>query len=196
MAKTEKNSERDQLISGHRYDGIREYDNPMPGWWVWIFIGGIVFSIYYVIAFYGFDAIDSYTDDLNQSLTELQQVRDAHAAENPSTIDEATLASLVDSPESVAQGATLYSQQCAVCHGAQGQGVIGPNLTDNYFIHGSTNVDMYNIISVGVLDKGMPPWDGVYTENERAQLVAFILSLYGTNPAGAKAPQGEEAPQG
>ncbi len=188
--------DHDKLIAGHRYDGIREYDNPMPGWWIWLFIGGIVFGIFYVIAMYGFDAIDSYTDDLEQSVAKLQAVRDASSPTGSGgELDEATLLSMIADAD-VAAGATLFAQQCAVCHGAEGQGVIGPNLTDNYYIHGSSDVETYNVITEGVLDKGMPPWEAVYTEVERAQLVAFINSIVGSNPAGAKAAEGTLAEAG
>ena len=80
---------------------------------------------------------------------------------------------------------------CAACHGAEGQGLIGPNLTDAYWIHGNTNVDIFNVISNGVVEKGMAAWEAVYTPEQRAELVAFIKSIQGTNPTDAKAPEGE-----
>ena len=87
--------------------------------------------------------------------------------------------------------ATLYQANCMPCHGAAGEGGIGPNLTDAYWIHGSTHLSMFEIVTDGVLEKGMTPWGSILSVEERAQIVAFVASLQGTNPPNAKAPQGE-----
>jgi len=182
----------DRLIKGHKYDGIQEYDNPMPGWWLWLFWGTIIFSVVYVLGVHAFDFIDTYEDDLSESLADLNEIRHAYAEANPTLqIDEAALAEVVGNPDMVAAGAEHYAAQCAACHGDQGQGLIGPNLTDAYWIHGATNMDLYTVISEGVVTQGMPPWEGVYSAEERAELVAFVKSLEGTNPPAAKEPQGE-----
>ncbi|MCB0719243.1 MAG: c-type cytochrome [Bacteroidetes bacterium] len=183
---------QDVLIADHRYDGIREYDNPMPFWWSAIFWATIVFSLVYYVGFFFMDFVDDYQDDLNQSMSDLEAVRAAWEKEHPQiTIDEASLAAVADDPSKVEEGKALFVAQCAACHGPEGQGLIGPNMTDQYWIHGGTNVDIYNTITNGVLDKGMPPWEAVYTVDQRASLVAFIRSIQGTNPAGAKEPQGD-----
>jgi cytochrome c oxidase cbb3-type subunit 3 len=91
----------------------------------------------------------------------------------------------------VAAGGEMYQAVCAACHGDQGQGVIGPNLTDPYWIHGGTTVDIFTVISDGILSAGMPAWSAQYSPEERAQITAFVASLEGTDPPGAKAPQGE-----
>lgn len=182
----------DRLIKGHKYDGIQEYDNPMPGWWLWMFWGSIVFAIFYVLGITVFDYVDTYEDDLSESLSELNEIRHAYAEANPTLqIDEATLAELVANPDMIAAGAEHYALQCAACHGDQGQGLIGPNLTDAYWIHGADNLNVYQVISEGVVTQGMPPWEAVYSPEERAELVAFVQSLKGTNPPGAKEPQGD-----
>ena len=89
-------------------------------------------------------------------------------------------------------GSANYATVCAACHGEAGQGLIGPNLTDEYWIKGNTNVDIYTVISKGSLEKGMPPWEGSFSPEQRAELVAFVRSLQGTNPPDAKAPEGEK----
>ena len=189
---TESEARRDQEISGHRYDGIREYDNPMPGWWLWLFWATIVFGIVYFLGINVFGFVDSYADDLEQSMAELQQIRDDYKAANPSAaIDSAALAAAVADPARVTAGADLYAAQCAVCHGPQGQGLIGPNMTDAYWIHGGSNMDIYRVISEGVGAKGMPPWEAIYTADERASITAYVRSLVGTNPPNAKEAQGE-----
>lgn len=184
--------QRDKEIVGHRYDGIREYDNPMPGWWLWLFWGTIVFSVVYFLGINVFGFVDTYADDLDESLADLQRIRDEYAAANPAVaIDSVSLAAAVTDPARISEGASLYAAQCAACHGPQGQGLIGPNLADEYWIHGGSNVDFYQVISAGVVEKGMPPWEAVYTAEERGSLVAFVRSLVGTEPPNPKEPQGE-----
>lgn len=181
-----------RIIKGHKYDGIKEYDNPMPGWWVWIFIGSVVFAVvYYVgITFMGF--VDTYEDDLAASQEELETIRANYAAANPVfQVDEASLETYVGDAAQVTAGGVLYTANCAVCHGQAGEGVIGPNLTDNYWIHDASNVGIYEVITNGVLDKGMTPWGDILSPEERGQLVAFVRSLVGTNPPNPKDPQGE-----
>ena len=182
----------DEVIKGHKYDGIKEYDNPMPSWWVWLFVLTVVFSVIYVAGIEIFGFIDTYTEDLAESRQELQLVRDAYAAANPVfEADEATLARYAEDPSMAEAGAANYAAVCAACHGDAGQGLIGPNLTDEYWIHGGTNADIYRILAVGVPEKGMPGWEGSLSPEERAQLVALIRSFEGTSPPGAKEPQGE-----
>jgi cytochrome c oxidase cbb3-type subunit 3 len=182
----------DQVIQGHKYDGIKEYDNPMPGWWVWLFYVCIVFAVVYFVGITFFDFVDTYEDDLAQSQAELELIREAYAEANPSfTPDAASLAALADDPAAVEAGAATYAAVCAACHGAEAQGVIGPNLTDDYWLHGGSNMAIFEILKTGVTAKGMPAWESNLSAEERAQLVAFIRSVQGTEPAGAKEPQGE-----
>ncbi len=189
---TQPQGQADAPMQGHSYDGIQEYDNPMPGWWVWIFWATVLFAPFYLLGVHVFGYIDTYQEDLAESQQELMQIREAYAEANPSfEIDEASLQQYVEDPAMAAAGAQIFATNCASCHGAEGQGLIGPNLTDKYWIHGNTNVDIFNVITKGVLDKGMPPWEAILTAEQRAQLVAFIRSLEGTNPPGAKEPQGE-----
>lgn len=182
----------DAIIRGHNYDGIKEYDNPMPGWWVWIFVLSVIFAPIYVLGVHVFGFLDSYEDDLAQGREELQVMRHAYAEANPdAAVDASSLDELVANPEMVEAGAAHFAAQCAACHGMQGQGLIGPNLTDNYWIHGAANSAIFDVITKGVLEKGMPPWEAVFSPEERAELVAFIKSIQGTNPPNPKAPEGE-----
>ena len=134
----------DQLIQGHRYDGIKEYDNPMPGWWVWLLWVCVAYSVVYFVGITWFDFVDSYEDDLAQSQEALEMQRTAYAKANPSfQPTPANLATFVENADRVAAGEATYQSLCASCHGDKGQGVIGPNLTDNYWIHGGSNTDIY-----------------------------------------------------
>ena len=182
----------DNVIQGHQYDGIKEYDNPMPGWWIWLFIGTVGFAIFYVLGIQVFGYINTYENDLEASLTELETIRTNYAAEQPAfSVDEANLEAYVNDPAKVEAGGVHFAAQCAACHGAEGQGLIGPNLTDSYWVKGGENVDIYTIITQGSLEKGMPPWDVMYTPEQRAELVAFVRSLEGTSPPNPKAAEGE-----
>lgn len=183
---------RDQVIEGHRYDGIKEYDNPMPGWWVWLFWVTVAFAPLYVAGLHLFDFVDTYEEDLAESQADLQQIRAAYAEANPSAaVSEETLARFIGDSEMIEAGAATYTANCAACHGQEGGGLIGPNLTDAYWMHGGTTLDVYRVIAEGVLEKGMPAWRSVLSSEQMAQLVAYVESLEGTDPEGAKEPQGE-----
>lgn len=182
----------DRVIAGHTYDGIKEYDNPMPGWWVWTFVATVIFSVFYFVGIEYFGWVDTYEDDLEQSLAELQVIREAYAAHNPSfEVDEASLATYLDDASAIDAGRSAFTTYCAACHGAEGQGTIGPNLTDDHWIHGGSLTEIYEVIANGVGAKGMPPWQGTLSAEEMAQVTAYIRSIHGTEPANAKAPEGE-----
>lgn len=185
--------DQDLIIKGHRYDGIKEYDNPMPGWWVWIFWGTAVFAVIYVLGIEVFGFVNTYEDDLAASQAELAVIRENYAAENqvfePS---EEAIAVYIGDEAKISAGATTYTTYCAACHGNVGQGLIGPNLTDDYWIHDNDNVTIFNIITNGVVEKGMTPWGGILTPEQRAEVVAYVRTLHGTNPPDGKEPQGEQ----
>lgn len=186
-----------QIISGHMYDGIEEYDNPMPPWWVWIFIVSIIWAPIYFLGVHQFGFINTYEDDLAAKQAELTTLREAAEAANPSVqVDDAWIASFFGNADAVASGAATFGAYCAACHGNAGEGLIGPNLTDAYWIHGAAPTDLFAVITNGVLDKGMTPWESVLTSEERAYVIAYIKTLEGTNPANAKEAQGEEVPGG
>ena len=182
----------DRLMAGHTYDGIREYDNPMPGWWSGLFVATVVFGVVYALGLHAFGWIDSYQDDLAEAQADLAHVREAYAATGPAfKTDPGALRAYAADPAYVAAGAAVFGATCAACHGNEGQGLIGPNLTDAYWLHGNRPEDVYETISEGVPDKGMPAWDGTLSEEEQAQAMAFVLSLQGTHPPNPKEPQGE-----
>ncbi len=165
--------------------------------WIWIFILTVVFSIVYVLGINVFGFVNTYGQDLNESLADLEEIRAEYAAAQPAfSVDEATLAAFINDPAKVEAGKANYDAQCAACHGPQGQGLIGPNLTDSYWVLGGQSTDIYSVISKGSLQKGMPPWEGMFTEEQRAELVAFVLSLEGTNPPNPKDPEGELVERG
>ena len=184
---------KDQLIPGHHYDGIKEYDNPMPRWWVGLFWLTIVFSPVYALAVHRFDWLTDYDGHLAAQTADLDAVREAYASANPAFADDpATLAIYAANADNAVAGAATYAAVCAACHGDKGQGLIGPNLTDDFWLHREAPEDIYAVLKNGVLEKGMPAWEAALSDEERGQLVAFVTSIRGTDPPGAKAPQGDK----
>ena len=140
------------------------------------------------------DWIDTYEEDFAEAGQRLEEVRAVYAATGPSfKTDEGALREYADDPAFAAAGAATFASTCATCHGTQGEGLVGPNLTDAYWVHGNTPSDIYRVISEGVLDKGMPAWDASLSEEEQAQAMAYVLSLQGTDPPNPKAPEGDLA---
>ncbi len=174
---------------GHVYDGIVENDNPLPGWWTWSFLIAIIFAFHYFIH-YQIAGGPTLTDELNIAMKELED-RKAHAPQILET--EESLLAEIKKPGAVELGAAQYAGKCAACHGEHLQGLIGPNLTDSFWIHGNgSTVDVIKVVREGVPAKGMPPWHGILKKDEMYGVVAFIRSKYGSQPAGAKEPQGIE----
>lgn len=185
MAAQKSNDPNDRLME-HEYDGIREYDNPMPRWWLLTFAGTIVFSVVYYFNVgpvgNGKGRIADYEDDMK-----------AFAAAHPAPAADASpekLLALVADPAAVSAGKDVFTKNCIACHAADGGGAIGPNLTDNYWIHGGTIADVYKTVTNGVLEKGMPPWGKVLKPEDVERVVAYVTTLHGTTPAKPKEPQG------
>jgi cytochrome c oxidase cbb3-type subunit 3 len=183
----------DRAMIGHVYDGIREYDNPMPGWWVALFWATVLFAPVYVLGVHVFDFIDSYEDDFAERGAQLAAAREAYAASGAFSTEPAALTEYMNDEARVAAGAAAYATVCAACHGAAGEGLIGPNLTDDFWIHGATAEVLWTGINEGYPAAGMPPWKDALSDEDRAGLLAFIKSIQDTEPATPKAPQGDPA---
>jgi cytochrome c oxidase cbb3-type subunit III len=187
---TEKDSLSDkELLLSHEYDGIREYDNPMPRWWVWIFWGSFYFAVGYFIHYQltgnGETVAAAYE-------TEVTLAREKEAAQAMSGgLTEESLTKLTANSAMMADASKLFGQRCSQCHASKGEGLIGPNLTDNYWIHGNASLmSIYEVISEGVQAKGMPPWKKQLRPTELGKLAAYVGTLRGTNVPGPKGPEG------
>ncbi len=181
---------KDRLIE-HSYDGIQEYDNPMPRWWVLTFWATIVFSGVYALNVFGIGTGKGRIADYE---ADMAAFRAAHPAPAADITPEALLA-LVGNPTEVAEGKRVYGTTCAPCHVADGGGMIGPNLTDDYWLHGGTIGEIHHTIVTGVLDKGMPAWGKSLGADELNAVTAYVWTLHGTTPAAPKEPQGELVPR-
>lgn len=181
------------LLLNHNYDGIHELDHPLPKWWVWKFYATIVFSIFYV-GYYMMGPGPTPTQELSVQLEKIEALKPKASGSTSEELQALTFAST--DANSLSLGKEVYTGKCAMCHGDLGQGVIGPNLADNYWIHGKGDlVSIAELLKVGVLEKGMPAWVEVLKPEELIQVAAYAFSLQGTNPPGAKPPQGELVPK-
>ncbi len=175
----------ERLIQDHSYDGIQELDNDLPPWWKWLFYITIVFAIIYSVRLFVFHA-----DDLVQA-REYEIVVDAKAQENPEAANFKVV--LLTSPAELEAGKDIWTKTCAACHLVDGGGLVGPNMTDKYWIHGNSVQDLYRIVSDGVIEKGMIPYKGQLSDKARLEVVSYILTdLVGTTPATPKAAEGNE----
>ncbi|HVZ76778.1 MAG TPA: cbb3-type cytochrome c oxidase N-terminal domain-containing protein [Gemmatimonadaceae bacterium] len=177
--------EQDRLLE-HDYDGIQEFDNPMPRWWVWIFWATIIFS-----AVYAFDPRHTLRGPGRIADYQAEMAAAARRWPQPTgNVDAATLAALTHDQAALAAGKAIFTSTCAPCHRADGGGLIGPNLTDDYWLHGGTLMDIHKTITEGVLDKGMPNWGKFLKPEQINDVTVYVASLHGTNPPNPKAPQG------
>jgi len=175
-----------QLLD-HEYDGILEYDNPMPGWWVMAFWLSVVFAIGYVFH-YAVGSGVSVADNYETEMAAARAEQSRHALGEK--VSEEGLAKLMQDQALMQDAKTVFAQRCTPCHGEHGQGIIGPNLTDGHWIHGKGALtDIFQTVSDGVADKGMPAWKMQLTPVQLRELAAFVGSLRGKNLPG-KPPEG------
>ncbi|HTF82561.1 MAG TPA: cbb3-type cytochrome c oxidase N-terminal domain-containing protein, partial [Cytophagales bacterium] len=182
--------ERDEEIQlSHNYDGIVELDNTMPPWLRAIFGVTIVFAIsylgYYYVLGLGKFQIQEYTEEMEKANIEIAEYQKKAA----NSINEENVV-LEKDQMTLAAAKELFSKNCKTCHGANAEGGAGPNLTDAYWLHGGTIKEVFKTIKYGVPAKGMIAWQQKLTPKDIQSLTGYIMSLQGSNPPGAKAPQG------
>jgi len=179
-----------EIDMGHSYDGIRELDNVLPPWFTWTFVGTIIFGLVYLWRFHASanPAPDQY-QEYAHSVAQAKIKLDAYLASKGDAVDETNVVMLGGSE--IEAGQKLYTANCVACHGGKGEGGVGPNLTDDYWIHGGSLGDIFKTIKVGVVEKGMQSWKDVFSATQIAQISSYIKSVHGTNPPGGKAPQGD-----
>ncbi len=190
--RVEVEQEKDILMH-HEYDGIRELDNVLPPWWLWLFYGTIIWSVVYLVNVH---IINIWPDQATEYADEMAQAKADVAAYNATltnTVDENTVTASTD-PAVLASGKSLFTQYCTPCHGADAAGSetsVGPNLTDAHWLHGGGAKNIFRTIKNGVPEKGMISWKAQLKPAEMAALASYIISLEGTGPSTQKAPQGE-----
>ena len=186
-----KPSHEEDRVLDHEYDGIKEYDNPMPRWWLATLWGTVIFSVLYLLNLpvvgKGPGRIAEYLAD-SAANAALQSAHDPIAQ----VTAEEILAAAAD-PARVAAGRAVFGTNCVACHLADGGGFIGPNLTDAFWIHGGAPLDVFRTIARGVPEKGMPTWSAVLPADQLVSVAAYVRTLQGTHPAKPKEPQGVRA---
>lgn len=186
------NNNKTENSSVHQeYDGIVEENNPMPGWWTWLFIFTVIFSALYWLH-YQIGGGPTLKQEYNLALATYNNDIEKNAASVPIDTEE-VLTAYMKNEQHLLAGSQIFSEKCAMCHGADLEGKIGPNLTDNFWVLGTgTRVDIVRSIKEGSAVKGMPAWQSLLKPHEIKNVAAFVFAKIGTKPANPKAPEGAE----
>ena len=181
--------EKDLLLD-HNYDGIRELDNSLPPWWKYGFYLTIIVAVIYLYRFHishdGLSQNQEYALEMQKG----EEDKAAYLAHSANNVDESTVTVLLDAG-AVSAGKEVFTKNCVACHLPDGGGNVGPNLTDDYWLHGGSIKDIFKSIKYGWQDKGMKSWKDDLSPKEIQEVASFIKSIKGTHPATPKAPQGE-----
>lgn len=174
----------------HDYDGIRELDNRLPPWWLAMFYISIAFAVvyfgYYHVLDKGNDQIEAYEAEMEEA----ERAVAAFVSRQAEQVDESNVTMLAEAG-ALESGKEIFLSKCSACHGQLGEGGVGPNMTDQYWIHGGSISDVFRTIKYGVIEKGMVPWKDQLRAREIQEVSSYILTLQGTNPPNGKEPQGD-----
>lgn len=182
--------EEADVMLDHDYDGIKELDNVLPPWWVYLFYGCIVFAVVYLVRFH---IIGDYTqkEEYEMALVEAQKEHEEYLKTAPDLVNVDNVELLTDDA-SIGAGKKIFTESCVACHGANLQGGIGPNLTDNHWINGGGVKNIFRLISEGsATNPVMAPWKESIAASDIQKIASYIVSLEGSKPDGAKDPEGE-----
>ncbi len=182
--------EEESILLDHDYDGIKELDNNLPPWWKYGFYLTIVVAVIYMLHFHVFGTGDLQIKEYEKDMALAKLEVDEYMKNSANNVDENTI-KLLTEPADIASGKDLFISNCAACHGKLGEGSVGPNLTDEFWLHGGSVQDIFKSVKYGWVEKGMKSWKEDISPMQIAQLTSFIKSITGTNPPNPKAPQGE-----
>lgn len=177
------------ILLDHDYDGIKELDNALPPWWKYGFYITIVIAFIYMFNFHVWGTGKNPDQEYAAQMAEGQRLEEQYKARTKDIVDENNL-TLADA-DGIAAGKALYTQSCIACHAPDGGGGIGPNLTDNYWIHGGKLAEIYKTIKIGYPEKGMQSWQSMYSPVQMRNLASFVQSMKGAKTANPKEPQGD-----
>lgn len=181
--------EEKDLMMDHDFDGINELDNPIPLWFNVLFYSTVIFGIGYLLVYHVFYLAPDQDQEYVIEMEQAEIVKQEYLANSTNQVDET---SVVFDAALAPAGEAIYMANCVACHGGKGEGGIGPNLTDNYWIHGGDIKDIFYTVKYGVPEKGMVPWEQTLTPAQISEVSSFIVTLIGTNPPNAKEPEGVE----
>ena len=186
--------EERNLMMEHTYDGIEELDNPTPPWFMYLFYLTIIFGVFYGVYYHVYATDNLQLGEYKTEVALAEKAREAYMKQFANSINEDNVTLATDAKD-LTSGSTIYSTNCVACHGDKGQGGVGPNLTDKFWIHGGGIKDLFKTITHGIPEKGMIAWEKSLNPIQIQQVSSYVLSLQGTNPPGAKEPQGEQLKQ-
>lgn len=173
----------DDPLTGHSYDGIQEFDNPLPGWWQMIFVGSILFSVLYWLYYHNGSVDRSIHNAYDIGVAENLELQFAEMGELQP--DAQTILANAEMPDRLAGGKNVYDTHCVSCHGKNAQGKVGPNLTDNLWKHVKKVEDIARVVANGANGKAMPAWKTRLHPNHIVLVSAYIASLRGSSPDGS-----------
>ncbi|MGD9546890.1 MAG: cbb3-type cytochrome c oxidase N-terminal domain-containing protein [Candidatus Krumholzibacteriia bacterium] len=186
-ARDNREEYRQDTVMEHEYDGIQEFDNRLPNWWMWIMWGSMVFALFYWVVFHTLELRPLPVERFDAVMLQAQEEQLARA--EAAGISNETLMMMTEIPARVAEGRDLWVKHCVACHLDRGQGSVGPNLTDGFWIHGCEPMQMLKVVREGVAAKGMPAWMNQLGPTRTQTVLAYVLTLRGTEVPG-KAPEG------
>lgn len=184
-------SEEKDIMMDHAYDGISELNNHMPPWLKYLFYATIAFGAIYMLNYMVLGIGKSQLEEYQEELAMAEKSSEERQQTAGSSIDENNV-TLVSDPALLESAQAIFLQNCAACHAQDGGGTVGPNLTDEYWLHGGSVQDVFKVIKYGVQEKGMIPWQDKLKPEEIQNVASYILTLQGSTPANPKAPQGEK----
>jgi cytochrome c oxidase cbb3-type subunit 3 len=182
--------EKDIMIKDS-HDGIIELDNPTPPWFMYLFYLTILFGVIYLIQYHVIQDGNIQETEYKNDMAIAEKERAIYMKKFANTVNENNVV-IATSKKDLKEGSTIYNTNCVACHGNLGQGGVGPNFTDRFWIHGAGIKDLFKTITNGVPEKGMIAWNKTLNPLQIQQVASYILKLQGTNPPGAKEPQGIE----
>lgn len=180
-------SEEAYLDVGHDYDGIRELNNRLPPWWLYGFYVSIIFAVVYLWRFHVAHTGPSSIQEYQASVAKAELKTQEFLKEKGEAMDENSVTVLTN-PTDIAVGKAIFVKSCAVCHREDGGGMVGPNLTDDYWLHGHDIKNIFKTIRYGI--NAMPQWQNTYSNKEIAQVSTYVKTLHNSKPPGAKASEG------
>jgi cytochrome c oxidase cbb3-type subunit 3 len=183
--------EEKDIAMEHQLDGIVELDNPTPPWFMYLFYLSILFGIIYAVNYHVLKDGNIQDAEYKEEIAVAEKVRDAYMKKFANSVNENNVTALTASKD-LTEGSEIYKTNCVACHGDKGQGGVGPNLTDNFWLHGGNVKALFHTLTNGIPEKGMIAWNKTLNPIQIQKVSSFILSIKGTNPAGAKEPQGTE----
>jgi cytochrome c oxidase cbb3-type subunit III len=187
--------EQDIMIE-HPHDGIYELDNQLPPWWVSMFYATIVFAVVYFAYYHYFDIGKGQIEEYKEEMRKGDILKAQEAERQANLVNENSVVALTDKV-ALEQGKEIFIGKCAACHGQKGEGGVGPNMTDDYWLHGGDIKKVFTVVKNGVPEKGMIAWKDQLRAVDMQNVSSYILTLRGTNPPNPKAPQGEKyVPEG